>query len=215
MVAGAAALVLSACPLATADLKANLLASVDPLPGLGGKAATSGRLNVFRALSNCYGAPPQNFTLAASAAVLSMNVGDSASIDVSVTALQGFNGTVSLSTSNLPPGLTASFSPSTISGGAGNSTLTLTAVSNLTGGTYTVNIAGTSGALSQTLGIAVVANALISNNQTVSGSLTANSPLSKTDGTNGFASLYTLQVQTPTTFTINAYFVSYGGNLFY
>lgn len=51
MVAGAAALVLSASPgLSVAEVKAAILNSVDPLPSLAGITVTGGRLNVNRAL---------------------------------------------------------------------------------------------------------------------------------------------------------------------
>jgi len=57
-VAGAAALVLARRPNATpAELKQALLGSVDVLPGLAGKVATSGRMNVRRALG--YTGPPE------------------------------------------------------------------------------------------------------------------------------------------------------------
>ncbi len=56
-VSGAAALVLSRCSLDTAGLKAELLANVDPVPGLAGATITGGRLNVDKAIWAC-SAPP-------------------------------------------------------------------------------------------------------------------------------------------------------------
>jgi subtilisin family serine protease len=53
MVAGAAALVLSQQDLSVADLKADILGSIDVLPSLAGKVRTGGRLNVCRALAGC------------------------------------------------------------------------------------------------------------------------------------------------------------------
>jgi subtilisin family serine protease/ribosomal protein L35AE/L33A len=52
-VAGAAALVLSACPSDTATLKATLLDSVDPDVSLAGKTISGGRLNVGNAIQRC------------------------------------------------------------------------------------------------------------------------------------------------------------------
>ncbi len=52
-VAGAAALVLAVCPLSTSNLKANLLAGVDPVPSLTTKTITGGRLNVDRSIRAC------------------------------------------------------------------------------------------------------------------------------------------------------------------
>jgi len=55
-VAGSAALILSKCALDTAALKAAIINNVDVVSALSGKVATSGRLNVDRALRSC--APP-------------------------------------------------------------------------------------------------------------------------------------------------------------
>ena len=56
-VSGAAALVLSRCSLGTADLKGELLNSVDPVAGLDGFTITGGRLNVNSAIRGCSAAP--------------------------------------------------------------------------------------------------------------------------------------------------------------
>jgi subtilisin family serine protease len=52
-VAGAAALILSACTLDTAGLKSTILGTVDAISALAGKTVTGGRLNVFNAISSC------------------------------------------------------------------------------------------------------------------------------------------------------------------
>ena len=57
-VAGAAALLLSACPLSTANLKSVLLANVDPDASLSGKMSSGGRLSVEAALQRCLNNPP-------------------------------------------------------------------------------------------------------------------------------------------------------------
>ena len=62
MVSGAAALVLSRCPLNTIDLKALLINTVDPQPALAATTISGGRLNVDRALRTCTGQPPSNGT---------------------------------------------------------------------------------------------------------------------------------------------------------
>jgi subtilisin family serine protease/subtilase family serine protease len=56
-VSGAGALVLSQCPLDTAQLKATLLDSVDLVPSLASRTITGGRLNVSTAVRSC-SAPP-------------------------------------------------------------------------------------------------------------------------------------------------------------
>ncbi|MDT7778574.1 MAG: hypothetical protein QOC99_1086 [Acidobacteriota bacterium] len=52
-VAGAAALLLSRCPLTTAGLKGTLITTADPDAALAGKTTSGARLNLGRALSTC------------------------------------------------------------------------------------------------------------------------------------------------------------------
>ncbi len=56
-VSGAAALVLSACTLDTASVKAAVVDTVDQVPGLTGRTISGGRLNVTEALRACTVAP--------------------------------------------------------------------------------------------------------------------------------------------------------------
>jgi subtilisin family serine protease len=56
-VSGAAALVLSACSLTTAGLKATILNTVDPIPAMAGITTTGGRLNVNNAIRSCAASP--------------------------------------------------------------------------------------------------------------------------------------------------------------
>ena len=85
------------------------------------------------------------FSLSASLPTVSIGLGTSGTNTIDVTALNGFNGSVTLAASGLPSGVSAIFgtNPATASSG-----LTLTASSTATAGTYTVTITGTSGTLS-------------------------------------------------------------------
>jgi Galactose oxidase, central domain len=79
-----------------------------------------------------------------------LSLGHSISYTVNASALNGFNGTVALSVSGLPSGVTASFSPASITTSSlGSATLRLTAAySNTTFiGNSTVTVTGTSGSL--------------------------------------------------------------------
>ena len=60
--------------------------------------------------------------------------------------VNGFNGTVTLSASGLPTGVTASFNPSSIAAGS-TSTLTLSAGPSAAAGTATVIVKGVGGSL--------------------------------------------------------------------
>lgn len=90
------------------------------------------------------GAVVPGFWLTTAPPTLSIYQGTSGSAVVSVTDAGGFAGSVSLTASNLPTGVTASFNPTSTSG---TSQLLLTANSSATIGTSTVKITGTSGTL--------------------------------------------------------------------
>lgn len=64
-VAGAAALTLAGCSATTAELKAQLMSTVDVVAGLSTTVGTSGRINVARALSTCTKPTVTAITLAA------------------------------------------------------------------------------------------------------------------------------------------------------
>jgi len=96
-----------------------------------------------------------NFSLSASPASVTINRGASGTSTITVTPVNGFNGSVSLSASGLPSGVTASFNPASTTS---TSTLTLTASSTATTGAATVTVTGTSGSLTHTTTIALTVN---------------------------------------------------------
>ena len=74
--------------------------------------------------------------------------GGSASYTVSVEAVNGFDAAVTLSAGGVPAGVTASFSPGSLSSPyTGSSTLRLTVGSGASAGTSTVTVTGTGGGL--------------------------------------------------------------------
>lgn len=75
--------------------------------------------------------------------------GGSATCNVNVGQLLGFTGQVTLSATNLPAGMTASFGANPVATGA-NSTVTLTSTTATPSGTYSVNVVGTSGSQTET-----------------------------------------------------------------
>ena len=80
------------------------------------------------------------FSLSATAA--SVADGGTGASTVTETVTNGFSSPVTLTASGLPTGVTAAFSPSSITG-AGSSTLTFTASSTATAGSYTITVTGT------------------------------------------------------------------------
>jgi uncharacterized membrane protein len=93
-----------------------------------------------------------DFALGASPASQTISPGASTPYTVTVTAQNGFSGTVSFSASGLPTGASASFSPATITG-SGSTTMTVTTAANSPPGSYPVTITATSGSLVHTAGV--------------------------------------------------------------
>jgi subtilase family serine protease len=85
-----------------------------------------------------------SFTLSANPSSLSIADGNSGTSTITVTPVDGFSGSVTLSASGLPTGVTAGFSPNPTTS---TSTLTLTVGAGVTPGTSTVTISGVSGSL--------------------------------------------------------------------
>ena len=95
-------------------------------------------------------APPPGLTLSASAPA-SVAQGGTTAVTVTVAGTNNFNAAVALSVSGLPGGMTASFSPATLTApGAGTSTLTLTAGLTVALGTRSVTITAKGGGVTQT-----------------------------------------------------------------
>ncbi len=88
-------------------------------------------------------APAPAFTLEVAQSSLSLAQGGSATDGITITAQNGFTGSVSLSvTAGLPPGVTASLAPNTATG---SSQLMLSAGNTAAAGFYTLWITGTAG----------------------------------------------------------------------
>jgi len=118
---------------------------------------TSGSLVQTTAVSLTINAPPPpDFSLSAAPSSLTITQGNNGASTITVNPLNGFNGSVSLSASGLPSGVTAAFNPSST---ASTSTLTLTAGSSAATGPATVTVAGTSGSLQHTTTLSLTVNA--------------------------------------------------------
>lgn len=140
------------------------------------------QLEFSNSANNCVNFPVvagPNFSLSASPSSLTVTQGSSGNSTITVTPSGGFTGSVSLSTSALPSGVTASFgtNPTT-----GTSVVTFTASSTATTGTTSVTITGTSGTLSHTTSISLTVNATATPNFSLSASP---SSLSVTQGSSG------------------------------
>ncbi|MGB7987364.1 MAG: protease pro-enzyme activation domain-containing protein [Terracidiphilus sp.] len=97
--------------------------------------------------------PTPSFTLSSSASTLNVVEGSSASASINVLNPQNFGGTVPLSASSLPTGVTAAFTAATASAA---STVKFSANSSATPGTYSVNINGTVGGVTNSVSISLI-----------------------------------------------------------
>lgn len=117
---------------------------------------TSGSLTHTTTISlTVNAAPPPDFSLSASPSSVSVTQGNSGSSTIIVNPSNGFSGSVTLSASGLPSGVTATFgtNPTT-----SMSSVTFTASATAATGTSTVTITGTSGSLTHTTTITLTVN---------------------------------------------------------
>ena len=137
--------------------------AVAPFHNLGIQFNTSaGWTNTCYIDSVSWNAPAPDFSLSANPTSLTVKGGTNGTSAITVTPMNGLNGCYTLSASNLPSGVTATFATNPIPGGA--STLTLTASNTVTSGTSNVTITATCGLLSHTTTIALTLNAVTAPN---------------------------------------------------
>jgi hypothetical protein len=94
-------------------------------------------------------AAPPDFSLTAATASLGVNQGSSVTDTIQVAAIGPFSGTVSLSASNLPSGVTSA--PATT--GVGSSAMTFNVAAGTATGTYPITISGASGTLTHSISV--------------------------------------------------------------
>jgi len=128
--------------------------AVSPLQTLGVQISTSAAWT-----GTCYidsvSLPPASpdFNLSVNPTSLSLNGGTNGASMVTVTAMNGLNACYTLSVSNLPSGVSATFTNNPSTGGA--SLLTLTASNNVISGTTNVTVIATAGLISHAQTIAL------------------------------------------------------------
>jgi hypothetical protein len=104
------------------------------------------------------GAPPApDFTISASPSSQTVVQGSSTAYTVTVTAVNGFTGTVNLSASGFGAGASGAFNPTSVAG-SGTSTLNVTTTANAATGSFPITITGTSGSLSHGTSVTLVVN---------------------------------------------------------
>ena len=108
--------------------------------------------------TSCTAPAAPSFSLTGSPATHTVTAGTGTTYTLSSTANNGFTGSVALTLSGMPTGVTGSFSPASITG-TGSSTLTISTTPATAAGTYTLTVTGTSGSLVQTANLTLVVNA--------------------------------------------------------
>jgi len=98
-----------------------------------------------------------DFSLSSPTTSLTMNAGSNSTQTLSLQSLNGFQGSLTLSSSFSPTGPLANLSPSTVylTSSGNSSLLTILVPSNTAPGTYTLTVQATSGTLSHTIYITV------------------------------------------------------------
>src|SRR5207245_5089908 len=104
------------------------------------------------------GAPPTpDFTISATPSSQSIIQGGSTSYTVSVSALNGFSGVVSLTTTGFGNGASNALNPTSVTG-SGTSTLNVTTTSSADMGSFPITITGTSVSLTHSTSVTLVVN---------------------------------------------------------
>jgi unsaturated rhamnogalacturonyl hydrolase len=96
-----------------------------------------------------------DFSITAAPASQTVIGGLAANYTVTITPSNGFSGPVNLAVTGLPNRTNASFSPASVNG-SGSSTLTISTSRRTSTGTFTLNITGSSGALSHSTTVTLV-----------------------------------------------------------
>ncbi len=111
-------------------------------------------------VQNAYPALPTSTSpgFSVSATATTVMQGTSVGSSVTIAAFNGFDSAVTLTVSGLPAGVTASFSPTSVTG-SGGSTLTFTATTTATVGAATVTVTGTSGSTVETAKVTLTVTA--------------------------------------------------------
>jgi hypothetical protein len=135
---------------------------------------------------NTCGAPPTpDFSMSSSPTSLTLTQGGSGTSAITVTALNGFTGSVGLTVTGCPTGATCSLNPTSVTPGT-NSILTVATTASTTTGTFTLTVTGTSGSLTHSTTVALTVNAAAAPNFSMSSNPTS---LTLTQGGSGTSAI--------------------------
>jgi subtilase family serine protease len=112
------------------------------------------------------------YSLSASPASVSVVQGSSGTSTITSTVVDGFDSAVALTVSGAPTGVTATLSPTSITG-TGTSTLTLAVASTTATGSYTITVTGTGGGITKTATVTLTVTAPVTGGFSISVSPTS------------------------------------------
>lgn len=125
----------------------------------------------------CGQAATKDFSIGATPSSQSVVQGGSTNYTVTVSPLNSYTGTVTLSASGLPAGVNASFTLNQVSitnSSSVSSSMTLTVNSSTVPGSYTVTISGTDGTLTHTTTVTLTVTAAVTGNFSINASPASN-----------------------------------------
>jgi glucose/arabinose dehydrogenase/regulation of enolase protein 1 (concanavalin A-like superfamily) len=103
--------------------------------------------------------PPNDFSIVANPSTVPVAAGASGATSIGTALASGSAETISLATSGLPSGVTAGFSPASVTTG-GASSLTFNVAGSVAPGTYTITVLGTSPSTSHSTSVSLTVTAL-------------------------------------------------------
>jgi hypothetical protein len=132
--------------------------TLDAAPTLPTSGTRRAPVNGIQIVPTSPAGPPPDFTIDVTPGSGSVTQGGPTSYTVTIGALNGFSGNVSLGVTGAPAGATATFNPATIAS-QGSATLNIATAATTPAGNWTLTIAGTSGSLSHSTTATLVVNA--------------------------------------------------------
>jgi subtilase family serine protease len=141
------------------------------------------------ALINALTTPPApGYSVSASPSSVSVVQGSAGTSTITATFVGGFTGSVTLSASGQPSGVTVGFGTNPISTSGGTSVMTMTVGSTTATGTYTITVTGTSGTTTETTTVSLTVTAPVAGNFSLSANPTSLSVRRGSSGTSTITS---------------------------
>jgi hypothetical protein len=126
--------------------------------------------------------PAQDFAINASPTSQIVIAGRTVSYTTTLFPSGGFTGSVTLSVSGLPSGATGVFSPVSISGGSGTSTLSISTNPSTPAGSYILTITGTDGTITRSVSTTLNVNPFAPTGCSITGATWVNNPIATQTG---------------------------------